>query len=417
MLLFPITAAVTAVAIVSPAIADDRPVVFADDTYESARDSAMEQDRTFIVYATASWCPPCKTMKKSVWPDGRVIDWVDQNAVAYYLDVDKEPRQAQALRIRAMPTMVAFRGGKEVDRIVGGRNADRLLEWFGGLESGTTAAERLEAKAGDRVGPDGKVDIRAREQIAKSYFDAAELDKATDEYLWLWNNMNEHEPAMMGVRVSFMAEDLRLLCIAHKPALEAFAKIRDAHENDFENGDTEWDSLLDWIVLNEITREPERTIAWIDRNLDSDSGLRTLRRLDHKVEPILFEQGRWADAAKICEDPFKQAEQQVWMSSRERQRPDSIDEASWQRIREFNRQRLIDGLAKYYTYALFQDRGGDTAILELAREHDDENHSVLREMISTAAEAGVAQPEHIEMLREIPGSEQLIARVRESLGR
>jgi thioredoxin 2 len=66
----------------------------------------------------APWCGPCRTMAPILEELGR------QSAgrlIVAKLNTDEAPELAQKLRIQGIPTMILFRGGREVDRLVGAR--------------------------------------------------------------------------------------------------------------------------------------------------------------------------------------------------------------------------------------------------------------------------------------------------------
>lgn len=278
------------------ASAAGRPEVFTDMSYAEAKAAAAEQNRYFLVKATAVWCPPCKAMDRDTWPDEGVRAWVAEHAIAYSLDVDAEPKIAAELRIRAMPTMVVFdRSGTEFDRVVGYQGPEELLAWVRDVQNGKTRTAALLERAGDRV-KNGRVDTRERLDIARELADAGEHARAAEEYVWLWNNMLAHEPSMYGVRLSFMAGDMQLLAEESEEAREAFEGLRDAAEERLRGGDGSWDDLTDWLALNiRVLDDAEPVLAWIERNRDEPEGRATIRRgmqvheeflLEH--EPVLF---------------------------------------------------------------------------------------------------------------------------------
>lgn len=55
---------------------------------DTALDSAKAQQRPVLIVFGASWCPPCKRMKRDVWPDPQVAEFVEANFVPLYVDVD-----------------------------------------------------------------------------------------------------------------------------------------------------------------------------------------------------------------------------------------------------------------------------------------------------------------------------------------
>src|SRR5262245_39709933 len=96
-----------------------KPPVFRSIPFVEARAAADREGLLFVVDATASWCQPCHLMDRTTWVDPKVVDWLGRHAVAVQIDVETQADVAGPLLIRAMPTVIAFRDGTEVDRIIG----------------------------------------------------------------------------------------------------------------------------------------------------------------------------------------------------------------------------------------------------------------------------------------------------------
>jgi thioredoxin 1 len=126
----------------------DEPPVFDKRPYAEAKKAAEDGKMWFIVKATASWCGPCQMMNKTTWRDEGVVKWIGEHAIAVSLDVDEQPKTAQELGIEAMPTMIAFKDGKEFDRIVGYRDAGAFLAWLEGLAKGEKSSGERDRAAG-----------------------------------------------------------------------------------------------------------------------------------------------------------------------------------------------------------------------------------------------------------------------------
>ena len=72
----------------------------------------------------ADWCGPCKALSP-------VIDEIakSQTHIAVgKVNVDEEKELANKYRVRSIPTMVVFKGGKEVNRLVGFMPKEEILE-------------------------------------------------------------------------------------------------------------------------------------------------------------------------------------------------------------------------------------------------------------------------------------------------
>ncbi len=81
----------------------------------------------------APWCGPCRTMAPVLEDLGRSLAG---RVVLAKLNVDDAPEIAGRLGIQGIPTLILFRGGREVERIVGARP---LAELRRAVESGSLA--------------------------------------------------------------------------------------------------------------------------------------------------------------------------------------------------------------------------------------------------------------------------------------
>jgi thioredoxin len=101
-------------ALAVPAAADaPRPMTVTDATF------ATEVERSampVLVDAWAPWCGPCRMISPIV--DQLAADLAGRARVAK-LNVDENPVTADRLNVRSIPMLLVFKGGREVDRIVG----------------------------------------------------------------------------------------------------------------------------------------------------------------------------------------------------------------------------------------------------------------------------------------------------------
>lgn len=282
------------------------PPVFSGVAFKDALEQNKTGDKLLVVKFTAEWCGPCKLMDRTTWRDQNVVAWVKDNAVALQVDVDKQPTIAQEYGVRAMPTMIAFKKGEPVDRVVGYRDGAGLLAWMGNVKSGKTEIGRLEEAAKN---PKDDMPMQERLQVARGLVNGGKLELATTEYLWLWSNMLKKQPSMYGVRLSFFVRDLHDLCSQHPPAREAFSKLRDELEARLKGENKSWEDLNDWIALNEAIDDSERTVAWFDRIKGDPDARPTLDRMAFKIQPLLEERGRWSDVGRLISNPLARVQQ------------------------------------------------------------------------------------------------------------
>lgn len=72
----------------------------------------------------ADWCMPCKMMAPIL---NEVAEATDGTAKVYKLNVDEQQQVAAQYGIRSIPTIILFRDGKEVERIIGVKSRDYII--------------------------------------------------------------------------------------------------------------------------------------------------------------------------------------------------------------------------------------------------------------------------------------------------
>lgn len=72
----------------------------------------------------ADWCMPCKMMAPIL---NEVAQATDGTASIYKLNVDEQQQVAANYGIRNIPTMILFKDGKEVERIIGVKPKDYII--------------------------------------------------------------------------------------------------------------------------------------------------------------------------------------------------------------------------------------------------------------------------------------------------
>ncbi len=75
---------------------------------DAALASAKAQQRPVLLVFGASWCPPCKKMKRDVWPDPEVAQLVESNFVPLYVDVDERSQANVSARYRVSSIPAVF---------------------------------------------------------------------------------------------------------------------------------------------------------------------------------------------------------------------------------------------------------------------------------------------------------------------
>ena len=90
-----------------------QPIHVSDDDFEA---TILQADKLAILDLWADWCRPCHMLAPTI---ANLATEYDGRVIVAKLDVDENPETAGRFNIMGIPTVLFFKNGKEVDRIVG----------------------------------------------------------------------------------------------------------------------------------------------------------------------------------------------------------------------------------------------------------------------------------------------------------
>lgn len=380
--------------------ADD---VFTTKSYEDAKADARDAGKLLVLDFTAVWCKPCQMMLQTTWKDDAVVGWVERNAIAVKIDTDKNKDIVQQYQVGPIPTIVMVRGDQELGRIVGYKDAEPFAKWLDDAANGRVE----ELKVPPRPQPGEKADMQARLSLARDLINQRKLDDATDEFVWLWNHMLEHQPSMHGVRLSFMASDMKRLAEAHAPAKKAFTELRDALTPAVNGENPQREQVADWMELCKIVGDDAVVMDWFPKALDNRIARSLLERSWHELFAIFAQNNRAGELIKLFPDPMAEADRQI---KRLDHMAEQIARADFPEDRRKEMQEPLSrlrnsNLARLYAVCLAADRDDDaTNIAEMLLKIEG-NESAGVELAHAALIANEPREIQLKWLEAAPNDE------------
>ena len=94
-----------------------------DVTDSSFELEVLKSDKPVLVDFWAEWCGPCRMLAPTV--EAVAQKFVD-SAKVVKLNVDENPATAGTYGIKGIPTLIVFKDGKEVERVVGATGKESI---------------------------------------------------------------------------------------------------------------------------------------------------------------------------------------------------------------------------------------------------------------------------------------------------
>lgn len=88
--------------------------------------ASKNDDVPLVVDFWAPWCGPCRAMAPEF---AKTAKKMKGNARFAKLNTEEHQKVSQGLGIRGIPTMIKYRGGRELARQAGAMSADQIEKW------------------------------------------------------------------------------------------------------------------------------------------------------------------------------------------------------------------------------------------------------------------------------------------------
>lgn len=99
-----------------------KPIQVTDATFE---EKVLNAEKPTLVDFWAEWCGPCKMIAPVL---EEIAGELDGQLVVSKLNVDENPDTSMAYGVMSIPTLLVFKGGEPVDRIVGFQQKPQLMK-------------------------------------------------------------------------------------------------------------------------------------------------------------------------------------------------------------------------------------------------------------------------------------------------
>lgn len=164
-------------------------IQFMAGTWAEIVEIARKENKPIFVDAYTTWCGPCKWMAKNTFTDTGVGSFMNDNFIAYKMDMEKGEgiEFAEKNNVRAYPTLLYFdSNGEFIHRSAGAANPERFIE------TGQTALDPTERfatlqKKYERGNSDKEFLLK---YINKSNMAGVSLDEPFEKY---WSLISEDE--------------------------------------------------------------------------------------------------------------------------------------------------------------------------------------------------------------------------------
>lgn len=244
---------------------------FSDLPFDQARDQAARDHKVLLVDFYTSWCPPCKKLDETTWPDTAASKLLTEKTIPLRLDAEQQPALAARYQVDTFPTVLLLRpDGTEIDRLTGYRDPQTFLADFSASLTGPDSVARARAEVANHPN-----NIHAHVQLADTLASHKRYPDALAEYLWCFDHGHAINPGYDGIRLARLPDAILDLAKRYPPARPAVESLRDARLATATPDSTDALNLREFVTLNTALHQPEKGLALLD-SYPKDSKARPL---------------------------------------------------------------------------------------------------------------------------------------------
>jgi hypothetical protein len=211
------------------------------------------------------------------------------------------------------------------------------------------------------------------------------------------------------------------LATAHPTARDCFTRLRDDAAALVAKDRVDPLDLDDWIVLNGVVGDDQRTLEWFDRIRHDRRHSPLLEHVSFRIERLLVEQGRWKDYGELIGDPIAKLRFEVHaLNSRPKfkaQQTGRMDEDLRANMEELPLRLFRENISKVYAGLLAAGREAEAQKFADEGRKADQSPKMVAALVERALQAGEPRLLHIEWLKadDFPGRRGLLRRLEEVL--
>ena len=102
----------------------------AEVTDQNFEAEVLQSEGPVVVDFWAEWCAPCRQIAPII---GALADEYGEQVKIFKMNIDESPQTPGKYGVRAIPTVLAFKGGQVVQQLQGARPKSAFEEMISGL--------------------------------------------------------------------------------------------------------------------------------------------------------------------------------------------------------------------------------------------------------------------------------------------